>query len=855
MQDAREHIVLLNIEDEMKNSYIDYAMSVIVGRALPDVRDGLKPVHRRVIYAMHELGFGPTHKTEKSAKSVGAVMGNYHPHGDAAIYDTMVRMAQDFSMRYPLIDGQGNFGSVDGDPAAAMRYTESRLSRFAELLLQDLEKNTVDWTPNYDGSTQEPMVLPSAFPNLLVNGSGGIAVGMATNIPPHNLSETINACVAMIDNPHARVVDLMRHIKGPDFPTGAFICGREGILEAYSTGRGRVVMRARMRTEQLKGGRDAIVVSEIPYQVNKSRLVEEIAYLIRDKKITGISDLRDESDRDGMRVVMELKKGEVPEVIINNLYKHTQLQSTFGIIMLALVDGRPRYLSLPKMIQLFLNHRRDVVIRRTRYDLDRAEKRLHIVHGLVVVQDNIDAVIRIIRNAANPEDAKTQLMAIFKVPAEMAREVSPDVTEAVPLSAEQAQAILDMRLSRLTQLEKSKLLEERQQLVGSIAEFRKVLADIREVWKIVRKELLDVKAKFGDERRTEIVDESTDLSIEDLIAEENMVITISHQGYIKRTPTSLYRRQKRGGKGITGAETKDEDWVEDLFIGTTLNYLMFFTDRGQAHWLKVYELPQGGRATKGRPIVNMLQLEQGEKIRAILPVREFDDQHFLIFATCRGQVCKQALSLYSNPRKAGIKAINIATDDRLVDVKLTTGQSEIVLATKHGMAVRFHETDARPMGRFTGGVKGITLNSGDEVIALEAPRPGATLLTVCENGHGKRTPVEDYRLIGRGGKGVINIKTNERNGLVVAVKEVLDEDELIMITRNGMSIRTHVSDIRSISRNTQGVRLINLNEDENDRVMSVARLAEKDEEGEGEADESEIEEGSVEGEEPGSVQE
>ncbi|MBX7246936.1 MAG: DNA gyrase subunit A [Candidatus Sumerlaeaceae bacterium] len=835
MPDPREQVIPRNIDDEMKSSYIDYAMSVIVGRALPDVRDGLKPVHRRIIYAMHDLGFGPTHKTEKSAKSVGAVMGNYHPHGDAAIYDTLVRMAQDFSLRYPLIDGQGNFGSVDGDPPAAMRYTESRLSRMAELLLQDLDKNTVDFQPNYDGSLNEPCVLPSAFPNLLVNGSGGIAVGMATNIPPHNLRETIDACIAMIDKPDVTVADLMKHIKGPDFPTGAYIYGRKGILDAYSTGRGRVVMRARMRTEQLKGGRDAIIVSEIPYQVNKSRLIEEIAYLVRDKKITGISDLRDESDRDGMRIVIELKKGEVPEIIINNLYKHTQMQNTFGIIMLALVDGRPRYLSLPKMIQLYLNHRRDVVVRRTRYELDRAEKRLHIVHGLCVVQDNIDAVIKIIRNAASPDDAKAQLMAKFKVPVEMLKEIDPDIKAAVPLSAEQAQAILDMRLARLTQLEKDKLLEERAELRSAIARYRAVLGDIKEVWKIVRKELKEVRDKYGDERRTEITDETGELGIEDLIADENMIITMSHLGYIKRTPTDQYRKQKRGGKGITGAETKEEDWVEHLFVGTTHNYLMFFTDRGQAHWLKVYELPQGGRATKGRPVVNMLQLEPNEKICAVLPVKEFTENQFLIFATAQGQVCKQSLSLYDNPRKAGIKAIKIEDGDELVDVKLTNGQSEIVLATREGMAVRFHETDARPMGRFTGGVRGITLSGKDYVIGLETPRPGATLLTVCDKGFGKRSDIDDYRLISRGGKGVINIKATDRNGLVVAVKEVIEDDELIMITKNGMSIRTSVKAMRTISRNTQGVKLINLGE--GDSVIGVARLAEKsDEEGEGESE-------------------
>jgi len=827
MQDNREQIIPINIEDEMKTSYIDYAMSVIVGRALPDVRDGLKPVHRRVIYGMHDLGFGPTHKYEKSAKSVGHVMGNFHPHGDSAIYDTLVRMAQPFSMRYPLIDGQGNFGSVDGDPAAAMRYTESRLSHHAALLLQDLDKNTVDFGPNYDASHQEPLVLPSAFPNLLVNGSGGIAVGMATNIPPHNMGECIDACILMIENPNVTIADLMKKMPGPDFPTGGYIRGRKGIMDAYSTGRGRVVMRARVATEQLKLGREAIIVTELPYQVNKARLVEEIAYLVRDKKITGISDLRDESDRNGMRIVIELKKGEVPEVVINNLYKHTQLQTTFGVIMLALVDGRPRYLSLPKMLQHYLNHRRDVVVRRTRYELDRAERRLHIVHGLVVVQDNIDEVIKIIRAAANPEEAKQKLMATFKVPLEMAKQIDPDVTEAVPLSEEQATAILEMRLSRLTQLEKTKLYHEAEELVAAITRYRHILAETTEVWKLVKKELLEVKAKYADARRTEIVEDTGDLSIEDLIAEENMVITISHSGYIKRTPTALYRRQKRGGRGSTGVETKEEDWVEHLFVGTTHNYLMFFTDRGQAHWLKVYEIPQGGRATKGRPVVNLLQLQEGEQIRAVLPVgNKFDDTRALIFATKKGQVCKQALSLYSNPRKVGIKAIHIEEGDELCDVKLTNGQSEIILATQMGMACRFHETNVRSMGRFTSGVKGINLNTGDHVVGVETPRPGADLLTVCENGYGKRSNVDDYRLTNRGGKGVINIKANDRNGKVVAVKEVIDEDELIMITREGMSIRSRVADTRTIGRNTQGVRLINLQDD--DKVVGVARLAEKE---------------------------
>ncbi len=828
MQENREQILVHDIEEEMKVSYLDYAMSVIVGRALPDVRDGLKPVHRRVIYAMHELGFTSTHKFEKSAKSVGHVMGNYHPHGDQAIYDTLVRMAQDFSMRYPLIDGQGNFGSVDGDPPAAMRYTEARLSKFAELLLQDIEKNTVDWAPNYDASALEPTVLPSAFPNLLCNGSDGIAVGMSTRIPPHNLGEVVDACIALIDKPNATVAELMKHLPGPDFPTGGFICGRKGIVDAYTTGRGSIVMRARVNIEQLKGGRQALIVTEIPYQVNKAKLIEKIAQLVQEKKITDISDLRDESDRTGMRIVIELKRDAVPEIVLNNLYKHTQLQETFNVILLALVDNRPRYLSLPRMIQLYLNHRRDVVTRRTRYELDRAQKRLHIVQGLCVVQDNIDYVVKTIREAATPEDAKQKLMSTLWIPLEMVQILEPEATEPRNLSAEQAQAILDMRLSRLTQLEKSKLLEERDQLVESILNYRRILGDIREVWAIVRQELLDMKKKFADERRTEITDDVTDISIESLIPDENMVITISHTGYIKRTPTDQYRRQRRGGKGVVGAETREQDWVEHLFIGTTHNYLMFFTDKGRAYWLKVYDIPQANRQARGRAIVNMLEVQPDEKICAVLPVREFDDQHFLLFATAKGQVCKQSLALYSHIRRTGIKAINIAEGDTLVDVKLTNGQQEIILATRRGMAIRFHESVVRPMGRDTSGVRGIQLNKGDEVIGLETPRPGATLLTVCERGYGKRSAIADYRMTNRGGKGVINIRTTERNGLVVAVKEVLDDDELIVMTREGRAIRLKVSDIRVISRNTQGVRIIDIAE--GDLVTGVARLAESEDE-------------------------
>ncbi len=826
MQDNREQILIHDIEDEMKVSYLDYAMSVIVGRALPDVRDGLKPVHRRVIYAMHELGFTSTHKFEKSAKSVGHVMGNYHPHGDQAIYDTLVRMAQDFSMRYPLIDGQGNFGSVDGDPPAAMRYTEARLSKFAELLLQDIDKNTVDWAPNYDASALEPTVLPSAFPNLLCNGSDGIAVGMSTRIPPHNLGEVIDACVALIDKPNATVAELMRYLPGPDFPTGGYICGRQGIIDAYSTGRGNIIMRARVNIEQLKGGRQALIVTELPYQVNKAKLIEKIAELVTQKKITDISDLRDESDRSGMRIVIELKRDAVPDVVLNNLYKFTQLQETFNVILLALVDNRPRYLSLPRMIQLYLNHRRDVVTRRTRFELDRAQKRLHIVQGLCVVQDNIDFVVKTIRNAASPDEAKQKLIETLYVPLEMVKILNPEATEPQHLSAEQAQAILDMRLARLTQLEKSKLLEERDQLIEAITRYRKILGDVREVWAIVRQELLEVKKKFADERRTEIIEAPTDLTIEELVPDENMVITISHTGYIKRTPTDQYRRQRRGGKGVVGAETREQDWVEHLFIGTTHNYLMFFTDKGRAYWLKVYDIPQGSRSSRGRAIVNLLELQPDEKICAVLPVRNFEEGQFLIFATAKGQVCKQPLELYKNVRRTGIKAINIIEGDTLVDVKLTNGQQEIILATRKGMAIRFHETTVRPMGRDTTGVRGIDLGRGDEVIGLETPRPGATLLTVCEHGYGKRSSIEEYRVTNRGCKGVINIKTTERNGLVVAVKEVVDNEELIVMTREGRAIRLKVGELRVIGRSTQGVRIIDITE--GDVVTGVARLAETD---------------------------
>jgi len=829
METQRERVIQTDISDELKTSYIDYAMSVIVGRALPDVRDGFKPVHRRIIFAMRELGLAPNRPYMKCARIVGETMGKYHPHGDMAIYDTLVRMAQDFSMRYPLIDGQGNFGSLDGDPPAAYRYTEARLASISELLLADIDKDTVNMVPNYDGKNLEPEVLPSAIPNLLVNGSSGIAVGMATNIPPHNLSEVVDTLVMLIDNPQCTLEEAMTVLPGPDFPTGGYIFGREGIEEAYRTGRGILKLRARVRTEQLKQGREAIVITEIPYTVNKANLMKEIAELVKYKKIQGLSDIRDESDRDGVRVVLELKKGEISQVIINNLYKHTSMQISFGVILLAIVNGRPRYLSLMKILPLYLEHRCEVVRRRTRFDLERAEARLHIVDGLVIAVSNIDEVISIIRKSKDVDEAREKLMKHFS------------------LSQLQAQAILDMRLQRLTGLEIQKLKDERKELLSIIKELKGILASPKKVNEIVRKELLEVKGKFGDARRTEIVASTKDLTVEDLIAEENMVITISHQGYIKRTPTSLYRRQRRGGRGVTGMESKEGDWAESVFVGTTHDYLLFFTNKGRAHWLKVYELPQAGRASKGRPIINMIQMEEGEKIQAVIPVGEFDDKHFLIMATKNGMVVKNALKLYSNPRRTGIKAMKIDKKDELICVRMTNGQQQVFLGTLKGLAVRFHETEIRACGRFTGGVIGIRLTKGDRVIGMEVLRPNSTILTVCENGYGKRSKAEDYRLIHRGGKGVINVKVTERNGEVISIKEVIDDDELIMLTQEGMSIRVNVGDIRVISRNTQGVRLINLKQ--NDKIVAVARMEEKEEgkevaEGEEVADEEEaVEEG------------
>jgi DNA gyrase subunit A len=809
MQESmRQQIIPRPLEEEMKSSYIDYSMSVIIGRALPDVRDGLKPVHRRIIYAMRDLGLQPNRPYMKCARIVGETMGKYHPHGDSAIYDALVRMAQDFSCRYILVDGQGNFGSIDGDPAAAYRYTEARMATLAQAMLSDIDKDTIDFRPNYDGKNLEPTVLPSVVPNLLINGTSGIAVGMATNIPPHNICEVVDATIAFIDKPKIKVEELMEHIKGPDFPTGGFIMGSEGIRSAYKTGRGKITLRSRIITEQLKGGKEAIVITEVPYQINKSKVIDDIAHLIQQKKITGISDLRDESDREGPRIVIELKRGEHSQVVINQLFKHTQLQTSYSMILLALVDNQPAYLPLKKIIHYFVEHRKEVITRRTQFDLDKAERRLHIVEGLKKAVDAIDLVIKLIRGSKTTEEAKGKLIKRL------------DLTDV------QAQAILEMRLQRLTGLEIQKLVDEIKDLKKIIKELRGILESPKKVLKIIKDELKEVKKQFGDDRRTEIVGAEKDMTIEDLIAEENVVITISHTGYIKRTPTTLYRRQGRGGKGMMGMETKEEDWVEHLFIGTTHNYILFFTNKGRAYWLKVYEIPQGGRTAKGRPIVNLLNLGDGEKVEAMIPVSKFDDTKYLIFATRQGQVVKNSLKLYSNPRKVGINAIDIIKGDELIEVKLTNGQNDVFLATQKGLAIRFHESEIRPMGRGVKGVRGIRLMPNDEVVGMIICTSQCTVLTVCEKGYGKRTKIEGYRITHRGGKGIINIKADKRNGDVLGVKEVIDSDELIMITQQGKTIRIPASDIRVISRNTKGVRVIQISD--KDILTGMARIAQDD---------------------------
>ncbi|CAN5821627.1 DNA gyrase subunit A [soil metagenome] len=797
------------IEDEMRESFIDYSMSVIVQRALPDVRDGLKPVHRRILFSMHETGLSPSRPFKKSATVVGDVLGKYHPHGDSAVYDSMVRMVQSFSLRYPLVAGQGNFGSIDGDSAAAYRYTEARLAPISTEMLADIDKETVRFTPNFDDRLMEPSVLPARIPNLLVNGSSGIAVGMATNIPPHNMREVVDACVHYIGNPDCSVEDLTDFVRGPDFPTGGFIYGIDGIREAYSTGRGRVVMRARAEIEERDGGRgERIVVTEIPFMVNKSRLVEQIADLARDKKIEGIADLRDESDRDGMRVVVDLKRDAIPYIVLNQLYKHTQMQSTFGVIMLALVGGVPKVLNLKEMIGHFVAHRHDVIVKRTQYELNKALEREHILEGLKVAVDNIDEVITIIRGSDDTDQAGERLRDRFQ------------------LSERQTDAILNMRLAKLTGLEIEQLEAELSEVRTTIAELRSILESEERRFQIIKDELQEVADKYGDNRRTEIMGHTGTLSIEDLIADEEMVITVSHSGYIKRMPIDTYRMQARGGRGINGMETKDEDWVEHMFVASTHDYMMFFTRQGQCYWLKVHEIPQTQRQSRGKPIVNLINIRPNDRIAGMVPVREFASDRWLIFATRNGVVKKTVLSAYGNPRVTGINAINILEGDELIDVQLSDGDCQVVLATRAGMAIRFEDTDVREMGRATTGVRGISLAAEDLVIGMVVVKPGTTLLVVTEKGMGKRSEIDAYRLQRRGGKGVINVRTSDKAGKVVAIREVLPGDELMVITKKGVVNRQSVDGIRVIGRNTQGVRLINLGP--KDVVMDVAKVV-KDE--------------------------
>ncbi len=794
----------ISIEEEMRRSYLDYAMSVIIGRALPDIRDGLKPVHRRVLYAMHEMGLAWNRTYRKAARVVGDTLGKFHPHGDAPVYEALVRMAQDFSLRYPLIDGQGNFGSVDGDPPAAMRYTETRLAKIAHEMLADIDRDTVGFVPNYDETQQEPTVLPSKVPNLLVNGSSGIAVGMATNIPPHNLSEVVDGLVLVLDNPEVTPEELLNVIKGPDFPTRGYIYGTAGIREAYATGRGIITMRARAHTEKLRGGREAIVVTELPYQVNKASLIEKIAELSRERKIDGISESRDESDRHGIRIVLELARGEIAEIILNQLYKHTAMQSTFGVIMLALVGRRPQVVTLREMLDHFVAFRREVVMRRTRYDLARAEERAHLLEGLRKAIESLDLTIRLIRGAASVDAARDALM------------------RRLGLSEMQAKAILDMRLQRLTQLERQKIITEHTETLQLIGRPRAILASEALVRQIIKEELLALKTEYGDERRTEIVEESVELRLEDLIADEEMVVTVTRSGYIKRTAVEAYRSQRRGGKGVQGMETKEEDVVEDMYIASTHAYLLFFTNGGKVHWLKVHEIPEAKRDARGKAMVNLLQLAEGERVAATLAVRDFTAGGDVFFATRQGKVKKTELAAYSRPQRGGIRAIALEEGDAVIAVRLTDGQRQVVLETKQGMCIRFSEEEVRPLGRVAAGVKGIELEPGDAVIAAEVVREGAAILTATERGYGKQTPLEEYRLQGRGGKGIIDIKTAGRNGSVVGMAQVGEGDDILVVTTKGKVIRFPAQEVSSQGRNTWGVRVIDLDPD--DRVGSLARV-------------------------------
>ena len=810
MDIARDNTFPRDIVDEMKESYLNYSMSVIVSRALPDVRDGLKPVHRRILYGMNDLAAGWNRPYKKSARIVGEVMGKYHPHGDSAIYDALVRMAQDFSMRYQLIDGQGNFGSIDGDRAAAMRYTESRMTRLGSEFLRDLEKDTVDWVPNFDDSLREPSLLPTTIPGLLINGSEGIAVGMATKIPPHNLNEVVDGLVALIDNSDTSLDDLISKIPGPDFPTGGMMLGTDGVRSAYESGRGKIKIRGRAHIETRESGKESIIITEIPFQVNKAKLIEKIADLVRDKKIEGISDLRDESDKDGMRIVIETKRGSVPEVILNLLYKHTQLQETFGIILLALIGGVPRVMGLAEILQHFIDFRHGIVIRRTEFELREAEARAHILEGLKIALDNIDDVIVIIRGSKDPVQAKEGLMNGFD------------------LSETQSQAILDMRLQRLTGLEVDKVVTEYKEIIKNISKLKGILESKSQRMNIIKQELLEIRDQFGDERRTEIVDVMTDFSIEDMIAEEDMVITITHSGYIKRTAVTTYRSQRRGGRGVQGAGSREEDFVQHLFIANTHNYMLFFTDRGKCYWLKVYDIPQGGRAARGRAVVNLIGCEPGEKVEAFVSIKEFDDEHFIAMATKNGIVKKTALSAYGNPRKGGIYAIEIREDDRLIEARITDGENDILIGTREGKSIRFSEGDIRATGRKTMGVKGIALSSqSDFVVGMLVVKREGTILVATEKGYGKRTDVIQYRTQKRGGKGVMTMRTTDKTGKMVSIMEVVDSDDLIVITNKGVLMRQPIAKIRTIGRVTQGVRLVKL--DKGSTISSITRVIHEDE--------------------------
>lgn len=805
-----EKVVPVLVEDEMKNSYIDYAMSVIVGRALPDARDGLKPVHRRILYAMYEAGITHDKSYKKSARVVGDVLGKYHPHGDSAVYESLVRMVQEFSLRYPLIDGQGNFGSIDGDSAAAMRYTEARMGKISDEMLQDLDKETVLMNPNYDGSLEEPTVLPAKLPNLLINGSTGIAVGMATNMAPHNLGEVVDATLMLIDNPSSSIHDLMSVLKGPDFPTGGTILGMQGIREAYETGRGRIQLRAVATIEEIRKDKNAIIVSEIPYQVNKSKLIEDIALLVREKKIVGISDLRDESDRDGIRVVIEITRGNDPNVVLNQLYKHTQMQTTFGIINLALVDNVPLELNLKRILQIYLEHRMDVIQKRTQFQLRKAEERAHILRGLKIALDHLDAVISLIRASRTVEEARSGLISNFG------------------LDEIQAKAILDMRLQKLTGLERQKVEDEYAELMRLIAEYMSILQSDEKKYGIIKSELVELKQKYNNERRTQIMASHVELDLEDLIPQEDVIVTFTNSGYVKRLPVSTYSQQRRGGKGVIGMETKEEDFVENIFVASSHDYILFFTNKGRLYWKKVYEIPEGSRQSKGKAIVNLLELGEGEYVTAMIPVTEFSDDKFLFMATRSGTVKKSSLSDFSNPRKGGIIAVTLMEDDELVNVAQTDGSKDMVLVSRHGKAIRFSEADVRPMGRSAQGVRGIKLEQGDKVVSLDVVDESSTLLTITENGFGKRTEFGEYRTMHRGGMGVITIVTSLRNGPVVNVKAVREEDEVMLTSSDGIIIRIPVKDIRVQGRNTQGVKIMDVRQD--DKVVGVARIEPEEEE-------------------------